>query len=63
MGNKKSKPIQNKKKKNLKDITIELDKFTGRIPTAKGNIYFKNKKYDKKGNRKRTKLNLKKYIG
>ena len=63
MSNKKSQQVYNKKDKK-RDITIELDKFNiGRIPTAKGNVYFKNKKYDKKLIRKKSKLNLKKYIG
>jgi len=60
---KKPQKVHNKKQKK-RDITIELDKFNvGRIPTPKGTKVIQGKKYDKKGDRKRTKLNLKKYIG
>jgi len=55
--------VYNKKKKK-RDITIELDKFSmGRIPTTKGTKVIQGKKYDKKGDRKRSRINLKKYIG
>ena len=60
---KKSNPVHNKKQ-TKRDITIELDKFNvGRIPTPKGTKIIQGKKYDKKGNRRKSKLNLKKYIG
>ena len=60
---KKSKPVHNKKQ-DKRDITIKLDKFNvGRIPIPKATKIIQGKKYDKKGERKRNKLNLKKYIG
>jgi len=59
---KKSKQVHNKKKK--KDIVIRMDDISvGRIPTTKGTKIIHGKKYDKKFNRKKSKLNLKKYIG
>lgn len=60
---KKSQKVHNKKGKK-RDITVELDKFNvGRIPTPKGTKVIQGKKYDKKGQRKKSKLDLKKYIG
>jgi len=59
---KKLKQVHNKKKK--KDIIIKFDQLNiGRIPTTKGTKIISGKKYDKKFNRKKSKLNLKKYIG
>jgi len=52
------------RKKKKREITIELDKFNiGRIPTSKGTKIIQGKKYDKKGERKKVKVDLRKYIG
>jgi hypothetical protein len=57
------KEVHNKKEKN-NDIVVKLDKYNvGRIPTAKGTIVINGKKYNNKKDRKKSKINLKKYIG
>ena len=65
MSKKTPQEVYNKKKKGKKkDITIELDKFNvGRIPTSKGTKIIQGKKYNKKAQRKKSKMDLKKYIG
>jgi hypothetical protein len=57
---KKSKPVVNKKKE--KDIVVKIDRFTGRIPTAKAGEVIHGKKYNKKAERSKVKQDLKKYM-
>jgi len=57
-----SKEVYNKKKD--RDIIVKIDQLSmpGK-PLTRGTQVIHGKKYDKKGERKRVKMNLKKYIG
>jgi hypothetical protein len=62
MAKKKKKTYSIQSKEKNKDIVIRIDKITGRIPmsTRVGHVIH-GKKYDKKGERKKSRQTLKDY--
>lgn len=60
MAKKKATPVHNKEKSDK--IIVKIDKYTGRIPTAKAGEVIQGKKYNKKAERSKWKKDLKKYM-